>query len=53
MNMLGKRYGVVDYAQLRKANIWFIDRTAKIRDLNATAYTVFLRPRRFVLKEEV
>ena len=40
-------YGVADYAQLRKANAWFIDRTAKIRDLEATRYVVFLRPRRF------
>ena len=40
-------YGVADYAQLRKKNGWFIDRTAKIRDLEATAYAVFLRPRRF------
>ena len=40
-------YGVADYAELRKRNGWFIDRTAKIRDLEATAYAVFLRPRRF------
>jgi len=40
-------YGVADYAELRKANAWFIDRTAKIRDLEATRYAVFLRPRRF------
>ena len=40
-------YGVADYAQMRKANAWFIDRTAKIRDLEATRYAVFLRPRRF------
>ncbi len=40
-------YGVADYAEIRKANAWFIDRTAKIRDLEATAYEVFLRPRRF------
>ena len=40
-------YGVADYAQIRKKNGWFIDRTAKIRDLEATAYVVFLRPRRF------
>ena len=40
-------YGVADYAQLRKKNAWFIDRTAKIRDLEATAYALFLRPRRF------
>ena len=26
-------YGVADYAEIRKANAWFIDRTAKIRDL--------------------
>ena len=26
-------YGVADYAQLRKKNAWFVDRTAKIRDL--------------------
>ena len=40
-------YGVADYAELRKRNGWFIDRTAKIRDLEATHYAVFLRPRRF------
>ena len=40
-------YGVADYAQIRRKNGWFIDRTAKIRDLEATAYAVFLRPRRF------
>ena len=40
-------YGVSDYAEMRKANAWFIDRTAKIRDLEATRYAVFLRPRRF------
>ena len=40
-------YGVADYAQIRKKNAWFVDRTAKIRDLEATAYVVFLRPRRF------
>ena len=38
---------MADYAQIRKKNGWFIDRTAKIRDLEATAYAVFLRPRRF------
>ena len=40
-------YGVADYAMIRKKNGWFIDRTAKIRDLEQTAYAVFLRPRRF------
>ena len=40
-------YGVADYAQIRKRNAWFIDRTAKIRDLENIAYAVFLRPRRF------
>ena len=40
-------YGVADYAQIRKANAWFVDRTAKIRDLEATRYAMFLRPRRF------
>ena len=40
-------YGVADYAELRKANARFIDRTAKIRDLEATRYAMFLRPRRF------
>ena len=39
-------YGVSDYAQMRKKNAWFVDRTAKIRDLEATAYALFLRPRR-------
>ena len=40
-------YGVSDYAQMRRKNAWFVDRTAKIRDLEATAYALFLRPRRF------
>ena len=40
-------YGVSDYAEMRKANAWFVDRTAKIRDLEATRYALFLRPRRF------
>ena len=40
-------YGVSDYAEMRRRNGWFIDRTAKIRDLEATHYAVFLRPRRF------
>ena len=40
-------YGVADYAQIRKKNGWFVDRTAKIRDLEDTAYAMFLRPRRF------
>ena len=40
-------YGVSDYAEMRRRNGWFIDRTAKIRDFEATHYAVFLRPRRF------
>ena len=40
-------YGVADYALLRQKNAWFVDRTAMIRDLENTAYAVFLRPRRF------
>ena len=40
-------YGVADYAQIRRKNAWFVDRTAKIRDLEAVRYAVFLRPRRF------
>ena len=40
-------YGVSDYAELRRRNGWFIDRTAKIRDLEATHFAVLLRPRRF------
>ena len=40
-------YGVADYAELRKANAWFVDRTAKIRDLEATRYALCLRPRRY------
>ena len=40
-------YGVADYAEIRKANAWFVDRTVKIRDLEATRYAMFLRPRRF------
>ena len=31
-------YGVSDYAQMRKKNAWFVDRTAKIRDLEATVF---------------
>ena len=31
-------YGVADYAQIRKKNAWFVDRTAKIRDLEDTAH---------------
>ncbi len=40
-------YGVADYALMRQKNGWFVDRTAKIRDLENTRYAVFLRPRRF------
>ena len=40
-------YGVSDYAEFRKANAWFVDRTGKIRDLEATRFAMFLRPRRF------
>ena len=40
-------YGVSDYAEIRKANAWFVDRTAKLRDLERVRYAVFLRPRRF------
>ena len=40
-------YGVADYAEIRKANAWFVDRTAKIRNLETTRYAMFLRPRRF------
>ncbi len=40
-------YGVADYAEIRRSNAWFVDRTAKIRDLEATRYAMFLRPRRF------
>ena len=40
-------YGVADYAQIRKKDAWFVDRTAKICDLEKIAYAVFLRPRRF------
>ena len=31
-------YGVADYAQIRKKTAWFVDRTAKIRDLEATRF---------------
>ena len=31
-------YGVADYAQIRKKNAWFVDRTAKIRDLEDIAH---------------
>ena len=40
-------YGVADYAEIRKSNAWFVDRTAKIRDLETTRYVVCIRPRRF------
>ena len=40
-------YGVSDYAEIRKSNGWFIDRTGFIRDLENTAFAMFLRPRRF------
>ncbi len=40
-------YGVSDYAEIRKANAWFVDRTAKLRDLEKVRYAIFLRPRRF------
>ena len=40
-------YGVADYAEIRRANAWFVDRTAKICDLEETRYAMFLRPRRF------
>jgi len=40
-------YGVSDYALMRKKNAWFVDRTAKIRNLEKVSYAVFLRPRRF------
>ena len=40
-------YGVADYAEIRKANAWFIDRTAKVRELEKVRYALFLRPRRF------
>ncbi len=40
-------YGVSDYAEIRKSNAWFVDHTAKIRDLEKVRYAMFLRPRRF------
>ena len=40
-------YGVSDYAEIRKSNGWFIDRTGFIRDLENTSFAIFLRPRRF------
>ena len=40
-------YGVSDYALMRRKNAWFVDRTAKIRDLEKVSYALFLRPRRF------
>ena len=40
-------YGVSDYAEIRRENAWFVDRTSKIHDLEATRYALFLRPRRF------
>ena len=40
-------YGVSDYALMRRKNAWFVDRTAKIRELEKVSYALFLRPRRF------
>ena len=40
-------YGVSDFAELRRSNGWYIDRTARIRDLESTRFAMFLRPRRF------
>ena len=37
-------YGVSDCAETRKADAWFVDRTAKIRDLEKVRYALFLRP---------
>ena len=39
-------YGVADYAQIRRKNAWFVDRTAKLRGLEGIVSAVFLRPRR-------
>ena len=33
-------YGVADYAEIRKANAWFVDRTAKIRFLESARHAV-------------
>ena len=35
-------YGVADYAQIRKKNAWFVDRTAKIRDLEDIAHAALV-----------
>ena len=40
-------YGVTDFARIRAENGYFVDRTALIRELEKTSYTMFLRPRRF------
>ena len=40
-------YGVSDYAEIRRSNGWFIDRTGFIRELENTRFAMFLRPRRF------
>ena len=40
-------YGVSDYALMRRKNAWFVERTAKLRDLEKVRYAFFLRPRRF------
>ena len=40
-------YGVSDYAEMRRSNAWYVDRTPRIRDLERIRFVMFLRPRRF------
>ena len=35
-------YGVADYAEIKKSNAWFVDRTAKIRDLEDIAHAALI-----------
>ena len=40
-------YGVSDFAEMRRSNAWYVDRTKCIRDLEQIRFAMFLRPRRF------
>ena len=35
-------YGVADYAEIKKSNAWFVDRTAKIHDLEDIAHAALI-----------
>ena len=40
-------YGISDFANLRKRDAYFVDRTSRIPGLETLPYQLFLRPRRF------